>query len=307
MSRGIGEFELLQEGIPEWGAVGIALLTQLGDVWFLAVVLTVLYWTDTPDRDDIAVLAGAWISGMGLYKGLKQVFGFPRPNQPLLEAELLPRVIQPLYEATAFASGYGFPSGHAVNATIMYVGLAHVLPFGTQRRRFAGAAAIVATVSFSRVALGLHYLVDVITGVAIGLVVLLVVRLTNRSPVDHATATFSLAVGFGTFFALVSEVHPYSVFIVCGSLGMLAGWQSIVLDRRLAVLERSADTLQEVTPRGGLAAVAVLPLFLGLGSFSIRPLYALGGVVGLATAGFIVAPVVRRSAYARRVRSMIRR
>ncbi|MFP8953046.1 phosphatase PAP2 family protein [Natrialbaceae archaeon A-arb3/5] len=232
MSRGVGEFELVQGQIPDWLAVGIALLTQLGDIWFLAVLLAVLFWIDTARRTEIAAVAGAWVAGMGLYKGLKELFGFPRPEQPLLDAELLPWLVQPIYEATAFATGYGFPSGHAVNTTIVYFGLAYVLQVSTPRRRFTGAAALVAAVSFSRVALGVHYLVDVVVGVAVGAALLLVARgLVTRLSADGPSVTFGLAIPLGAFFVLASRAHVDSVLILAVALGAFVGWNVFGAER----------------------------------------------------------------------------
>lgn len=232
MSRGIGEFDPIQEVIPEWLAVVVALLTQFGDIWFLALVLVTLYWIDSPNRDEIAMLAGVWLAGMGLYKGLKEIFELPRPDEPLLDPELLPVVVQQLYEATAFATGYGFPSGHAVNTTIVYLGLAHVLTVSTRRRRFAVAAGLIAIVSFSRVALGVHYLVDVVVGVGVGLALLgTVAVLVTRGSIARPTTTFAMAIGFGGFFVVASGAEMESVFVLAASLGAFAGWRLIGLGR----------------------------------------------------------------------------
>ncbi|MEY7851419.1 phosphatase PAP2 family protein [Natrarchaeobius sp. A-rgal3] len=232
MSRGIGEFDLLQGHVPEWLAVAFALLTQLGDAWFLALLLGTLYWHDRPRREGIAAVTGLWLAGMGLYKGLKELFGWPRPDQPLLEAALFPWPVEPVYEATAFAAGYGFPSGHAVNTTVVYVGLATVLAVGTRRGRLAVAGAIVATVSFTRVALGVHYLVDVVAGAALGAALLLVATaLFDRTPVDRVTTAFGLASGFALFFILTGGPLSHGVALLVASVGLLVGWRSSVLPR----------------------------------------------------------------------------
>lgn len=154
MSRGIGEFTPIQENIPEFLAVVIALLTQLGDGWFLITLLAVLYWSNAAKQDEILLVGGILACGIGLYRGLKFLFGLPRPEQPLLDPELLPWIIRPLYELTAHASGYGFPSGHATMSTIVYFGLATVLTVGTRRQRFTAAGTAVGIVGFSRIALG---------------------------------------------------------------------------------------------------------------------------------------------------------
>lgn len=69
--------------------------------------------------------------------------------------------------------GYSFPSGHAMGATLLYgiifLALARVLKT-SQRRTIAGAVCggMVLLVAFSRIALGAHYLSDVIAAIVLG-------------------------------------------------------------------------------------------------------------------------------------------
>src|SRR6266849_8566992 len=71
-------------------------------------------------------------------------------------------------------SGYSFASGHTIGATLLYGQLAlFVLP-AIRRRRWrrltvATAALFVLLVGFSRIALGAHYLSDVLAGIVLGL------------------------------------------------------------------------------------------------------------------------------------------
>ncbi|WP_238717377.1 phosphatase PAP2 family protein [Natronorubrum halophilum] len=299
-SRGVGEFDLFRESIPEWGAVLIALLTQLGDVWFLALVLTILYWADAPTRDDIATVAGVALAGMGLYNGLKELFGLPRPKMPLLDPMLLPRLVQPLYEATATAGGYGFPSGHAVNTTIVYVGLAGVLSIGTKHLRFGLAAALVSLVSFTRVALGVHYVVDVVAGVGIGLALLLATRaLLAREFADRPTITFALGIGFSAFFLVASDWTADAVLLCAGSVGAFGGWQLVMLGRDAVAVSSLSRALRSILLRAGGAVVASIPLGVALVSLS-----AVAGIVGFVTGAIVVLPVVRHS---ERVRDLFAR
>lgn len=224
MSRGFGEFEPIQEQLPEWVAVLIALLTQLGDIWFLALVLAILYWYAIPDQDAIASIGGLWIAGLGLYSGLKDLFAFPRPDEPLLDPSLLPSLIQPLYEATAMASGYGFPSGHAVNATLVYFGLASVLHLGTRHLRYGFAGVVVFIVCFTRVALGVHYLIDVVAGVILGVILLHgATKFLIRHKGDRPTRMFALAIVFSLFFVIASSADIDSILVLGIALGMFVG------------------------------------------------------------------------------------
>ncbi len=75
-------------------------------------------------------------------------------------------------------SGYGFPSGHTMAATLLYGALAAwaLTALDMRRERIAvvfGAFALVALVGVSRLALGAHYLSDVLGGAAAGLAWLL--------------------------------------------------------------------------------------------------------------------------------------
>jgi membrane-associated phospholipid phosphatase len=72
-------------------------------------------------------------------------------------------------------SGYSFASGHTIGATLLYGQIAlfifPVIKSGRGRVLvFSAAMLMVALVGFSRVALGAHYLTDVLAGVFFGMV-----------------------------------------------------------------------------------------------------------------------------------------
>ncbi|WP_255171099.1 phosphatase PAP2 family protein [Natrononativus amylolyticus] len=301
MSRGVGEFGPIQETIPEWAALVVALVTQLGDVWFLALVVGLLYWVRGSERDDAAVVVGFTVAGLSLISALKHVFALPRPDQPLVLLETLPWMIQPLYEATAMASGYGFPSGHALMTTVVYVTLAHRLSIGTHRQRFAVAGTIIAAVCVSRIALGVHYLVDIVAGVGVGLAFVLIGEwLLARIAVDQGTVAFTLAVVFSASNLLVGGADTDGVLLLGTALGAFAGWQLIVLGRRLVDCERPSAAVRPLALHGGLALGAVVPLVGALETFPLLSLPAAGGAVGLAVGAFITVPIARHSRFVQR-------
>jgi membrane-associated phospholipid phosphatase len=172
MSRGIGELKVIQKLVPEWSAPLWGLLTQLGDLWFVVVLFSVLYWYHPDLRKKLLSLSVAVVIGAVSFVSLKLLFAMPRPDSTLLVAERVPEFVRPVYRFIAYADGYGFPSGHATISTVVYFGLASILTLWDQRRRYLAAAAIVGLISFTRVVLGLHYLVDVLAGIALGGVVL---------------------------------------------------------------------------------------------------------------------------------------
>jgi undecaprenyl-diphosphatase len=107
-------------------------------------------------------LAAIWLSvfgGMGLNKLLKFAFHRPRPhfNDPILRL-----------------TGYSFPSGHTMMATVLYGALAAFLIAKVQSWRarlliILAAGFLIALVGFSRIYLGAHYLSDVLAAIAEGI------------------------------------------------------------------------------------------------------------------------------------------
>lgn len=181
--RGVGAVEALRELLPDIAVVVFALVTQLGDIWFVFSVLVGLYWVGDRvpgidiSRSRAAFVIGLALSGFALTTGLKQLFTLPRPPMPggVVGLHYVPTLLHGAYIETATASGYGFPSGHALLTTVAWGGLALVLDVSTRKRRVLVAGAVVALVGFSRVALGVHYAADVVAGVVIGLAYLAVV------------------------------------------------------------------------------------------------------------------------------------
>lgn len=226
MSRGIGVVEALPEVLPAWIVLLLGLLTQLGDAWFVGLVFALLYWHAPAEREAVATAAGATIAGVGLYRAIKHVLALPRPERVLLDEAELSGAGSVLYELTATAGGYGFPSGHATTSTVAYLGLASLLAIGTRRRRYVVAAAIVTVVGVTRVALGVHYVADVVAGVALAGALLVGLHwLLDRAPYDGPVIAFGLAIPAGVAYVLASNATPESLLVlVVAAVGVL-GWR----------------------------------------------------------------------------------
>ena len=108
------------------------------------------------------LLFGTWVIAAGgsvmFILLLKALFARPRPyfEQPLL-----------------LETYYSFPSGHAMEAVVLYGTLAYfaVLALRTWRARAAvilGTSLLVLLIGFSRMYLGVHYFSDVVAGYAAG-------------------------------------------------------------------------------------------------------------------------------------------
>ena len=83
-------------------------------------------------------------------------------------------------------SGYSFASGHSIGATLLYGQLALLLVPMLKDRHGRGltiglATLLILLVGFSRIALGAHYLTDVLGGIVLGIFWLIVCALVSRS------------------------------------------------------------------------------------------------------------------------------
>lgn len=85
---------------------------------------------------------------------LKILFARPRPD-------LVPHLDG--------VSSMSFPSGHATNATALFLTMAFLLPVGSAKARLALAIGFAGASSLSRVMLGVHWPTDVVAGAMLGL------------------------------------------------------------------------------------------------------------------------------------------
>ena len=287
--RGFGEVELVQSLLPEWTLALLLAVTRLGDLPVLVGLACVVYWYDREHRGAYAL--AIVIGGVALLAGLKAIFALPRPPTELH------------YIATGTT---GFPSGHALGATVVYGALALTFRDAWSRRaRFLAAGALVVAISFSRIGLGVHYAADVIAGIAVGVAYLLVVRrLADGDPMR----AFAGAAAIGVLAFIASVLFgptPYAECVggVCVdrdaaiALGATAGafvaWTSIDGSRWLRL---DTATPSMAIAVGALSGLAVIGYALAPRSAAL----ALGA--GVLFAGVVLAPCfARRISASRRV------
>lgn len=276
--RGLGVQSWLSE-FPDAVVVLFSLVTQLGDIWFLTLLVVAVYWFgprfprvgDGIDRRRAAVTVGILLAGFVVVSVGKPLFELPRPagagQAP--RTDLVPGVLWPLYEWFATGSGYGFPSGHAIGSTTAFGGLAWAVRTDRPRRRVAVAAGLIAVVSASRLVLGLHYLVDVLAGIAFGVVVL-AVAINLRSP----GRVFGFAALVGVSGLLV--VGPVvDLLLVTGvTVGTWLGWFAV------------GDRLLRPPTREGAAATGVF------GTLAVGPLLVVSEIGGTGTTIVALVAVV---------------
>jgi len=143
----------VREAVPEALDPLAVAITHLGGVTGLLLGLSLLYWL-TDRRATVLVVAYAF-GGYAAVLGLKWFFALPRPPEAVWVIE---------------ASGYGFPSGHATAAAVVYGGIALEFERVDSFLRAAPLAVLAVLIALSRVVLGVHFLGDVFAGLALGTV-----------------------------------------------------------------------------------------------------------------------------------------
>ncbi|WP_226480204.1 phosphatase PAP2 family protein [Natrinema amylolyticum] len=213
----------VRDAVPVEYADLVVFVTELGGTTALMLLLAVLFWC--VDRRRSALVISYAIAGLALLLSLKALFGLPRPPA----------------DATLIAlegerEGYGFPSGHAFAATVVYGGLVSAYDRLGDRRAVTGAGVLIAAVSLSRVALGVHYLGDVLVGVALGIAFVAVMeRVTRGDP----TIGFAIALVLAVPATVVAGTDD-SLLGLGGSIG------GVLASRRLPALPALRSRLEAV-------------------------------------------------------------
>lgn len=135
-------------------------ISFLGDpIWFYAVgaVVCLVLWRMSRKRL-LAFFLATTLGGGLVDTVVKVVVDRDRPS---------------LEDPVASAHGQSFPSGHSMSSVVFYGAILLIfMPFIAKRLRFpaiAGAAVLCLAIGFSRLALGVHYITDVLGGFALGL------------------------------------------------------------------------------------------------------------------------------------------
>lgn len=253
MQRDLGVTEWIRSQVPEWLELLAVVLTALGDWLVIIPLLALVYVVDVAlslrdgEADEEAeesaplcsnrtvVLVGAVFGGLVTSYLLKSFIAAPRPPTELH--------VSP-------AGGWGFPSGHATSATVFWGAVAIWVPVSTRKRRFAIAGLIVAVVALTRLVLGVHFLVDVIAGIAIGSVYLTIFWVIANERPWYAMA---IAGVLAALAVIANGPTPRSLMALGGVLVAAGGWRVVestpvrtFLTRRVGpLLDRTTRVAQE--------------------------------------------------------------
>jgi glycerophosphoryl diester phosphodiesterase/membrane-associated phospholipid phosphatase len=271
---GLGIVRWSQEHLDWLTPVALA-VTHLGDAEFYLVVFPLLYWSVSRAlglRMGLMLLVSASINGIAK-------LGVATPRPYWLEPEL-GRVTE---------ASFGIPSGHAQNGVAVWGLLGHDLARRDGRTRrwpYAAAGLLALALGLSRLHLGVHFVEDVLTGWALGVVVLVAFVLLAE-PVGRRVGGWSAGRQIGGAFALSAAIIAVGWVVRVG----VAGWEfpAAWIGAGDAGLEDGARALGEIVMRAaalfGLLAGAVVARMGGGfdsgGSVSARIGRYLLGLVGV--------------------------
>lgn len=227
-TRGVGELAVLAS-LPSVVVVVFAAVTQLADPWFVFGLLGILYvWPVLGlQRRESARLFALSLVAAAVVLALKVAIGVPRPpgSSVATVPGWLPWPFSEAFHRVAAADGFGFPSGHATGATVLYGGLAALLKWRRRRDRIVIGGVLVVAVMASRLVLGVHFLVDVIAGGVLGGIILWIgLRRSGPKGWFGVAAVAALLGGvIATLHGHVAEVHD-AAMSVGSAIGGAAGW-----------------------------------------------------------------------------------
>ena len=146
---------------PAWLTESVTEITALGSPTVLTMVLLSAtgYLVLQHRYDAVALVIISSAGGGALTAGLKELFGRGRPD-------VVPRLVQ--------VNDLSFPSGHSMEALVIYLTLGALLARFTTRRRLrvyliANALSLTFLIGVTRIGLGVHYPTDVLAGWFAGL------------------------------------------------------------------------------------------------------------------------------------------
>lgn len=221
-----------------WLAIPMQFFSFLGQPIFYLLVVAVLYWCWDPRLGlRLALLLG--VSG-GINEALKVALHLPRPYW-----------VNPEVRALGSHPSFGLPSGHAQGAATFWG-----LVAADARRKWISlfAIALIVLIGVSRIVLGVHFPMDVITGWVVGFVVL-IGFLALEGPVGRRVAALPLSRQVLLAFA-GSLILALISFAALASLG---DWQ-VPLSWAEGALKQSGEPIHPLSLQN---AVTASGLFLG--------------------------------------------
>lgn len=258
--RGVGVTRALREALSPGAVAAFAALTHLGDTVVLVALAGLVYLAY--GRRSGAFVVATLLIGFGVVLALKAWLALARPPTELQYVS---------------AYGYGFPSGHAVGATVGWGALALVLDdLWSRPRRLVVAGVVAGIVALSRVAIGVHYLVDVIVGVVLGVLILVAASRWGR---EEPLRVLAVAVLVALSAVVATGAGRDAVLLFGSTVGATVSWQVV-------------DPASRPWGRRGIYASAGVGAIGFAGLAVVEPGVSIAFVVGtLLSVGLFLTPI----------------
>lgn len=141
---------------------------------------------------------------------IKNTLKLPRPNE---------EIIQPIYKESG--GGFGFPSGHSQNSTVLWIGLYLIFK---KRYLIIISSILIILISISRLYLGLHFLIDVLGGILIGIMIIFIFfKYIGRLIEKYFIIDFWEILIISSFLYILSFIIKDYAFILISLSGILIG------------------------------------------------------------------------------------
>lgn len=240
----------LQSHLGTAGEYIAVFFTLLSEPIVVIALMCFLYWC--VDKERGKKIAEMLVLATVVCPLLKNIFLRKRPYMVHREIRCIrpPEPGQPLNDIAI--QGYSFPSAHSSNAAVMFTSFAKFYD-----HKILKVLAVVAPllVALSRVALGVHYPTDVLTGLAVGYIsVFLILFIHSKAKNKTLLRIFILAVSSVGFIYCRTEDY-----YTC--IGTLAGlYAALPFEERFVNFENTRKPLHML-----LRYVIGLGLYFGLG------------------------------------------
>ena len=226
-------------------------ITNLGSEYFYLIALTTLYLAVNKKlcyKTALILFFSMWLNNF-----LKNAFKLERPPEGLIEV-----------------SGYGFPSGHAQNSATFWGYLAVVT---RSLSVIVLAVILIILISYSRLYLNVHYLMDVVGGILIGLLLVFTYHFLNRffeERVEKMSFGFKVFISgivplilFALYTILFFEEASEDVPRICGAyLGFAVGY--LLENRTVGIDDPQVFKVRVIRSILGILSVFSLYLLLSI-------------------------------------------
>lgn len=189
-------------------------VTEFGESGLAFLMLAFIYWcVDKRAGQLMAVnlsVSGAWNGA------LKKLFRIERPW-------VRDRRIVPVSEAMTDAGGFSLPSGHGMRATAVWGSLGYYLWKKRDRALALICGILLLLILFSRNYLGVHYLLDVLAALALGVVLVFVSDRVLKWTEGGKNRDMVIGTA-GSVLCLISTIWTGFQADAGAGVGFFAGW-----------------------------------------------------------------------------------